>query len=100
MKVQLTDRFCQHAKSASPQTDYFDETVTGLALRVTNHGTKAWTFNFTRAGKRCRLTLGRYPAVSLAGARTLASEAAIAIAEGRDPRLSAGTMTVASLAER
>jgi integrase len=100
MKLQLTDRFCQHAKSENPQTDYFDETVTGLALRVTNRGTKAWTFHFTRASKRCRLTLGRYPTVSLAGARTLASEAAIAIAEGRDPHHSAGTMTVASLAER
>src|SRR5262249_24345597 len=44
MKLQLTDRFCQHAKSSEPQTDYFDETMTGLALRVTSHGTKAWTF--------------------------------------------------------
>jgi hypothetical protein len=43
MKVQLTDRFCQHAKSKAVQTDYFDATVPGLALRVTSKGTKAWT---------------------------------------------------------
>jgi integrase len=92
MKLLLTDRFCQHAKSAEPQTDYFDETVRGLALRVTRQGTKAWTFHYTAAGRRKRLTLGRYPAISLAQARTHASEAA----EGRMP--SAG-MTIATLAE-
>ena len=98
MKLLLTDRFCQHAKSSTPQTDYFDETVTGLALRVTKHGTKAWTFNYTRAGKRARVTLGRYPSIPLARARTLATEAATAVSEGRDPSGS-GSMTVASLAE-
>jgi hypothetical protein len=36
MKLLLTDRFCQHAKSKERQTDYFDETVKGLALRVTS----------------------------------------------------------------
>jgi integrase len=100
MKLLLTDRFCQTAKSATPQTDYFDVTVRGLALRVTSKGTKAWTFHYTSGNKRVRKTLGRYPAVSLAGARTLASEATSAVAEGRDPRISAGTMTVAALAER
>jgi integrase len=87
MKVQLTDRFCAHAKSAKPQTDYFDETVPGLALRVTSKGTKAWTFLY--GTPRRRVTLGRYPSLSLAGART----AAIEVREGR----TAGS--VAALAE-
>ena len=89
MKLALTDRFCQHAKArgAEVQTDYFDETVKGLALRVTRHGTKAWTLH--HKGKR--LTLGRYPAVSLGQARTMATEAA----EGRMP----SAMTVGQLAE-
>ena len=44
MKVQLTDRFCAHAKAlGEAQTDYFDATISGLALRVTAQGTKAWT---------------------------------------------------------
>jgi integrase len=87
MKLQLTDRFCAHAKSTEIQTDYFDSTVPGLALRVTSKGTKAWTFLF--GTPRRRVTLGRYPAISLASARTLALEAR----EGR----SAGS--VAALAE-
>jgi integrase len=99
MKLLLTDRFCQHAKSTTPQTDFFDETVTGLALRVTKQGTKAWTFNYTRNSRRSRMTLGRYPSIPLARARTLASEASAAIAEGRDPSFGSA-MTVAALAER
>src|SRR5262249_45716686 len=72
MRLQLTDRFCQHAKSDVAQTDYFDETVSGLALRVTSRGTKAWTL--LHGTPRRRVTLGRYPALSLAAARTLAIE--------------------------
>src|SRR5262249_40314881 len=72
MKLQLTDRFCTHAKSNIAQTDYFDATVPGLALRVTSKGTKAWTFLF--GTPRRRITLGRYPSISLASARTLAIE--------------------------
>ena len=87
MRVQLTDRFCQHAKSSLPQTDYFDATVPGLALRVTAQGTKVWTLLY--GTPRRRVTLGRYPALSLAAARTLAIETK----EGR----TAGT--VAALAD-
>src|SRR5262245_48681532 len=88
MKLQLTDRFCQHARSQDEaQTAYFDVTVPGLALRVPSRGTKAWTFLY--GSPRQRVTLGRYPALSLAAART----AAIETREGR----SAGT--ISALAE-
>ena len=88
MKVQLTDRFCAHAKAlGEAQTDYFDATISGLALRVTAQGTKAWTL--LHGTPRRRVTLGRYPALSLAAARTLALETK----EGR----TAGT--VAALAD-
>src|SRR5262252_9573297 len=87
MQVQLTDRFCASAKATTVQTDYFDASVTGLALRVTSKGTKAWTL--LHGTPRRRVTLGRYPALSLAAARARAIE----VREGR----SAGT--VAALAE-
>jgi integrase len=97
LHLLLTDRFCDRAK-ATTQTDYFDETVSGLALRVTPLGVKAWTFLYTAAGKRRRITLGRYPAVSLASARTLALEARAAVAAGQDPS-ARGAMTIADLVE-
>lgn len=89
MRLLLTDRFCERAKPAQgqTQTDYFDEQVSGLALRVAA-GHKAWTFHFTSPsdGKRARLTFGSYPATSLGAARTRATEAKAVVEEGRDPR--------------
>jgi integrase len=88
MKVQLTDRFCASAKStAGVQTDYFDESVSGLALRVTSRGTKSWSLLY--GSPRRRVSLGRYPSLSLAAARARALET-------REGRTSG---TVAALAE-
>ena len=65
---QLTDRFCDRVKAES-QIDYFDDVVTGLALRV-SPTKKAWIWLHTGLdGKRKRLTFGTYPAISLAAAR-------------------------------
>jgi integrase len=48
---------------------------------------KTWTLHYSRPdGKRARLTLGRYPVLSLSMARAKALEAKTSIAEGRDPR--------------
>jgi integrase len=86
MKVKLTDRFCSHIKADS-RVDYFDEVTTGLALRVTEQGSKSWTYNFTIATRRARMTLGTYPALSLSAARTKAIEARAEVEAGNDPRL-------------
>ena len=49
MRVSLTDRFCAGVK-AKGQIDYFDEQTSGLALRVTSNGVKAWTLVFSSKG--------------------------------------------------
>jgi integrase len=102
--VNLTDRFCQSAKPIDQRTDYFDETVQGLALRVTEHGHRSWCFHYRspRDGRRVRLTVGTYPATSLAAARGRALEARSHVEAGEDPRLvlagqGTAAMTVASL---
>jgi integrase len=99
MRVALTDRFVAGAK-AGTRTEFFDSRVTGLSLRVSPTA-KNWAFHFTTAGgKRARLTLGAFPAITLAGARGLALEAQAAVQAGADPRTSkAGSMTVAILVE-
>jgi integrase len=83
----LTDRFCATAKprEGEAQTDYFDEALHGLSLRV-SVGRKAWTYHFTLGGRRVRMTLGTYPATSLASARTKAHTARADLEAGRDPR--------------
>jgi integrase len=107
-RIDLTDRFVAAAKRGSTaQTDYFDsqQNSRGLALRVSaSH--KAWTFTFTspKDGKRARMNLGSYPALSLAKARGLAMEAKGHVEDERDPRdvlaaKDAAAMTVEGLVE-
>jgi integrase len=105
-RVALTDRFCSSVKALGTRTDYFDATVPGLALRVTQHGHRTWSYIFTspRDGKRARATLGTYPATSLAGARGKALEARGYVEAGQDPRLvlagqATAGMTVARLVD-
>ena len=105
-RLALTDRFVAGAKAGTkPQADYFDSKTPGLALRVSSGGHKAWTFIFTNSdGKRARMTLGSYPALSLAAARTRAAQARSDVESGIDPRntMGGGTaeMTVTDLVAR
>jgi integrase len=89
MRVKLTDRFVATVKTTE-RTDYFDETATGLALRISETGSKNWSFHYTLDGRRVRLTLGAYPIVSLAAARAKAVAARTDIAEGRSPQPTTG----------
>jgi integrase len=84
----LTDRFCAHAKArgGEAQTDYFDEAVPGLSLRVSRTSRKAWTYHFTWSGRRKRMTLGAYPATSLSSARAQADTAKANLEARKDPR--------------
>jgi integrase len=103
MRVALTDRFCAAAKAAGAvQTDFFDAKTIGLCLRVSAAGRRTWCLVYTSPsnGKRVRIGLGLYPAVSLAEARGKALEARGHVENGRDPRsvaMADGAMTVADL---
>lgn len=52
---------------------------------VTPAGGRLWWFDYRHAGKRKTLSLGEFPAVSLARARERRDEARRHLAEGRDP---------------
>jgi integrase len=84
----LTDRFCATVKAqkGQAQTDNFDGEVPGLSLRVSRAGRKAWSYVFTWGGRRVRMTLGTYPATSLASARARAQTARSDLETGKDPR--------------
>src|SRR5262245_34963835 len=107
MRLALTDRFVSTCKAiTSPQTDYFDQRTPGLSLRVTVGGHTTWCLLFTppHAQKRARLSIGTYPATSLAAARVRALEARGMVEAGEDPRTAFGAqangaMTVAALLE-
>src|SRR5438477_2896931 len=104
--IALTDTFCRSAKPlpGTERTDFFDKTVSGLALRVTKNGHRSWCFHFRAPadGRRARATIGTYPATGLAAARGKGLEARAQIEAGNDPRASiaaagAAEITVATL---
>jgi integrase len=71
---------------ATGQTDYFDKGYPGLALRVSYGGSKTWVFFYRLdGGKLRRLTLGRFPAMELADARTAWQDARKAVGKGENP---------------
>ena len=50
-------------------------------------GTKSWVQLYRSGGRLRRLTIGRYPALSLSDARSIARDAIRLVAEGKDPAL-------------
>ena len=67
------------------QVDYFDQKPPGLGLRVSPGGRKTWFVMYRASGRLRRYTLGTYPALGLADARQLATDARHRVAHGGDP---------------
>ena len=57
----------------------------GHYLKVARNGTKTFTFRFTYGIKRHELTLGTYPATTLAEARQKLAEARRTLESGKNP---------------
>src|SRR5436309_2084679 len=71
---------------ATGQADYFDKGFPGLALRVSYGGSRTWVYFYRlHGGKLRRLTLGRFPAMELADARTAWQNARKAVGKGENP---------------
>jgi len=73
------------AKAGTGQMDVFDQGYPGLSLRISYGGRKAWTYHYRTSGKLKRITLGNYPATSLAEARETWRKAKEARDAGKDP---------------
>ena len=68
------------------QVDYFDEKQPGLCLRLGKSGTKSFAVVYRVKGsrKKRRVTIGRFPALSLADARKKARQVMIDAERGKD----------------
>jgi integrase len=85
-RMTMTDRSIK-ALQGRPgfSVDYFDARLPRFAMRITEKGNKSWIILYRHGGRLRRMTLGPYPAVSLADARELAKAAFHLVAAGRDP---------------
>ena len=88
MAVHLTDRTITALPIPSEterQRDYWDDTLRGFGVRVSYGGKRAFVVRY-RVGRRLRrLTIGPYPAKSLADARKEARSVIGQAADGGDP---------------
>jgi integrase len=80
---QLSDVQIKNVKPRKRDYPLFDGG--GLYVLVTASGSKLWRLRFRFAGKEKLMSLGPYPEVSLADARTRRDEAKAQIAHGIDP---------------
>ena len=83
---KLTDLFVERAKPpARGRVEYFDAAFPGLALRITDNGSKSWCAFYRFEGRLRRFTIGRYPAIRPAQARREAAAALERVRAGVDP---------------
>lgn len=85
MAQKLTDTAVRNFQPRSSRREIPDGQCQGLHLVVQPSGVKSWAFRFRVAGKSRKLTLDKYPALSLADAREQADRARSALREKRDP---------------
>jgi integrase len=64
---------------------YYDDQITGLGVRVTAAGARSFILNYWIKGRERRITIGSWPAFSVAAAREAAKELRQKIAKGDDP---------------
>lgn len=86
--VNLTAQAVERLKRPeSGQVDYFDEKNPGFGLRISHGGKRAWILLYRKKGelKKRRLTLGEFPAMSLADAREAMREHLVDRDRGGDP---------------
>jgi integrase len=85
MAKTLTTKSIEAAKPAATRCELPDGGCRGLYLITQPSGIKSWACRFRLNGKTSKLTLGQFPAVSLAEARKLAATAMEQVARGIDP---------------
>ena len=85
-KIKLTAAAVEKLKAPTAgRAEYFDTTFPGFGVRITDKGRKTFIVFYRFGGRQRRLTLGTYPALSLAEARKKASSALQSVEAGSDP---------------
>lgn len=82
----LTDKAIKALHATEGRAVLGDGQCKGLWIRCTPAGLKTWSYAYKQDGKACRITLGEYPAMPLAKARSEVDELRSLKRGGKDPR--------------
>jgi integrase len=83
--LKFTNTWLERLKPPATRTWYTEDGRPGFMLRAYSTGEKSFVYRYQLAGARRALTLGSYPAVSLADAHKRYEAARALVSEGRDP---------------
>lgn len=87
VKMRFTDRVIKSIKPKDKRFEVFEDGLKGFGLRVGTTGKKTWIVLYRQGDSKLRrLTLGEYPAMSLAQAHVAHSKALALIDQRIDPR--------------
>jgi integrase len=82
MRCILNDKKIQSIKSSHKRQEYWDLSLPGFGIRVAKSGQKTFFVMCRENGKQKRVTLDKYPIISLSEARNLAREKLRLISQG------------------
>jgi integrase len=82
--MRLTAKSVENLKPAAQRREISDH-ANGLFLISQASGVRSWAVRYRHAGKSIKLTLGKWPAMTLADARKAAADAQHALARGENP---------------
>jgi integrase len=83
--INLTAAFVEKVKAKDKRIDYFDTSLPGFSLRVSEKGIKTWCVSYRFGGKWTRYTFASFPVIKLAEARQTAADALHDVAHGINP---------------
>lgn len=86
MKTKLTTAKIEKLEPSEKQYLVWDEKFTGLGVLVSPKGTKTFVYQSRVGSKQKRITLGKYPLISLQDAIDQASEVSKQMVAGIDPK--------------
>jgi integrase len=85
-RIKLIKTEIEKIRPTRNRTIYYDEKVSGFALRVMPSGVKTFFYQARIEGQMIRITIGKYPAMNPATARKIAEKYQGMVMLGQDPR--------------
>jgi integrase len=83
--MKLTPKTIEHLKPRDHRVEIPDAGAAGLYLVLQSSGVRSWAVRYRHNGRSVKLTLAKWPAMTLADARKVAADAQHALAQGNNP---------------
>ena len=95
--AKFTAKFVENVKPGPVRRELPDSGCSGLYLVLQTSGHRSWAVRYRFNGKSIKLTVGKWPTMTLADARKAAADAQAALARGNNPAKAKQTAKVKAM---